>query len=87
VAAALWSGIRNPIKKWFRRSTVTLDFVGMTLLVHNGKKFVDIYITDNMIRHRSGEFAPTRGFDSHNPHIQKPSEEINERKDANERVG
>ncbi|MDR2779073.1 MAG: 30S ribosomal protein S19 [Puniceicoccales bacterium] len=71
VAGVLSSGIRKPIKTWSRRSTITPDFVGMTFLVHNGKKFIDIYVTENMVGHKLGEFAPTRVFKSHNPHTQK----------------
>jgi small subunit ribosomal protein S19 len=65
------SGVRAPIKTWSRRSTITPDFVGMTFLVHNGKKFIDIYVTENMVGHKLGEFAQTRTFKAHNPHTQK----------------
>jgi small subunit ribosomal protein S19 len=71
VSEAMKSGIRKPIKTWSRRSTVTPDFVGMTFLVHNGQKFIDVYVTENMVGHRLGEFAQTRVFKSHNPHTQK----------------
>ncbi|MDR3144202.1 MAG: 30S ribosomal protein S19 [Puniceicoccales bacterium] len=71
VKAVLASGSRVPIKTWSRRSVVTPDFVGITFLVHNGRKFVDIYITENMVGHKLGEFAPTRTFRAHNPHTQK----------------
>ncbi len=56
---------KKVIKTWSRRSTVTPDFVGLTFAVHNGKKFVPVYITENMIGHKLGEFAPTRTFAGH----------------------
>jgi small subunit ribosomal protein S19 len=71
VSEALKAGTRKPIKTWSRRSTITPDFVGMTFLVHNGQKFIDVYVTENMVGHRLGEFAQTRVFKSHNPHTQK----------------
>jgi small subunit ribosomal protein S19 len=71
VSEAMKAGARKPIKTWSRRSTITPDFVGMTFLVHNGQKFIDVYVTENMVGHRLGEFAQTRVFKSHNPHTQK----------------
>ena len=59
------SGERKVIKTWSRRSTVTPDFVGHTLAVHTGNKFVPIYITENMVGHKLGEFAPTRTYRGH----------------------
>lgn len=56
---------RAVIKTWSRRSTVTPEFVGHTFAVHNGKKFIPIFITENMVGHKLGEFAPTRTFYSH----------------------
>lgn len=56
---------KKVIKTWSRRSTVTPDFVGLTLAVHNGRKFVPVYVTENMVGHKLGEFAPTRTFKSH----------------------
>lgn len=56
---------RKPIKTWSRRSTVTPDFVGLTFLVHNGKSFLPVYVTENMVGHKLGEFAPTRIFKKH----------------------
>ena len=53
---------RKPIKTWSRRSTVTPEFVGLTFLVHNGRSFQSVYITENMVGHKLGEFAPTRTF-------------------------
>lgn len=59
------SGDRKVIKTWSRRSTVTPEFVGHTLAVHTGNKFVPIYITENMVGHKLGEFAPTRSYRGH----------------------
>lgn len=59
------AGKKGPIKTWSRQSLVTPDFVGLTISVHNGKKFVDVYVTENMVGHYLGEFAPTRTFRSH----------------------
>ncbi len=56
---------RRPIKTWSRRSTITPDFVGLTLMVHNGRAFTSIYVTDNMVGHKLGEFSPTRTFRKH----------------------
>ncbi|MCM8811919.1 MAG: 30S ribosomal protein S19 [Candidatus Omnitrophica bacterium] len=58
-------GDRKPIKTWSRRSTVTPEFVGFTFLVHNGAKFLPVFITENMVGHKLGEFAPTRIFKKH----------------------
>jgi small subunit ribosomal protein S19 len=65
------SGSRKPIRTWSRRSTITPDFVGLNFEVHNGKTFLAVHVTENMVGHRLGEFAPTRTFKSHNPHTQK----------------
>ncbi len=59
------SGKKETIKTWSRRSMITPDFVGHTIAVHNGKSFIPIYITENMVGHRLGEFAPTRIFRGH----------------------
>jgi small subunit ribosomal protein S19 len=59
------TGTRTVIKTWSRRSTITPEMVGHTIAVHNGKKFIPIYITENMVSHRLGEFAPTRVFKGH----------------------
>lgn len=59
------SGSREVIKTWSRRSMVVPDFVGLTIAVHNGKKFVSVFITENMVGHYLGEFAPTRTFKMH----------------------
>ena len=59
------SGQKKVIKTWSRRSMVPPEFVGHTLAIHNGKKFLPIFITENMVGHKLGEFAPTRTFRSH----------------------
>ena len=59
------SGDKKVIKTWARRSTIAPDFVGHTLAVHNGNKFIPIYISENMVGHKLGEFAPTRIFRGH----------------------
>lgn len=56
---------RRPIKTWARRSDITEEFVGITLSIHNGKVFQNIFVTENMIGHKVGEFAPTRTFRRH----------------------
>lgn len=56
------TGDRKVIKTWSRRSTIVPDFVGVTLAVHNGKKFIPVFITENMVGHKLGEFSPTRTF-------------------------
>jgi small subunit ribosomal protein S19 len=65
VDAAKNSGKRDVVKTWSRRSVVLPDFVGTTIAVHDGKKFVSVYITENMVGHKLGEFAPTRTFRLH----------------------
>lgn len=59
------SGKNTPIKTWSRRSTILPPMVGLTLAVHNGNKFIPVLVTDNMIGHKVGEFAPTRTFKGH----------------------
>ncbi len=56
---------KKVVKTWARRSMIPPDFVGHTLAVHNGKKFIPVYVTENMVGHKMGEFAPTRTFYSH----------------------
>ncbi|MCK4993615.1 MAG: 30S ribosomal protein S19 [Candidatus Omnitrophica bacterium] len=56
---------RKPIKTWSRRSTITPDFVGYTFSVHNGKSFLPVFVTENMVGHKLGEFSPTRLFRKH----------------------
>jgi len=64
---------KRPIKTWSRSSMITPDLVGHTFLVHNGKDFVSVYATENMVGHRLGEFAITRVFKSHGSHTAKVS--------------
>ncbi len=59
------TGSRKVIKTWSRRSTIMPDCVGLTFAVHNGKKFIPIFVTENMVGHKFGEFAPTRTFFGH----------------------
>ncbi len=59
------SGKKKVIKTWSRSSMITPDFVGLTFAVHNGKQFIPVYVTDNMVGHKLGEFAPTRTFRGH----------------------
>lgn len=59
------TGDKNPIKTWSRASTISPDFVGHTMAIHNGRTFINIFIQEGMVGHRLGEFAPTRTFRSH----------------------
>ncbi|MBM4153950.1 MAG: 30S ribosomal protein S19 [Lentisphaerae bacterium] len=59
------TGEKRQIKTWSRRSMITPEFIGHTFLVHNGKTFVSVYVTENMVGHRLGEFSPTRVFKKH----------------------
>lgn len=65
------SGDKKVIKTWARRSTIVPEFVGHTLAVHNGNKFIPIYVSENMVGHKLGEFAPTRIFRGHGVHAEK----------------
>ena len=65
VDAAVRSGDRKPIKTWSRASTVTPDMVGLTFAVHNGHKFLPVFVNENMVGHKLGEFAPSRMFKAH----------------------
>ncbi|MDF1740624.1 MAG: 30S ribosomal protein S19 [Verrucomicrobiales bacterium] len=65
------SGQKRPIKTWSRRSMITPDFVGHTFLVHNGKEFTSVFVTENMVGHKLGEFSPTRKFGGHGGHNPK----------------
>jgi small subunit ribosomal protein S19 len=58
-------GKKSVLKTWSRRSVISPDFVGHTIAVHNGNKFIPVYITENMVGHKLGEFAPTRTFRGH----------------------
>src|SRR5690242_17885109 len=62
---------KKVIKTWSRRSTVVPEMVGHTLTVHNGKKFIPVYVTENMVGHKLGEFAPTRTFKGHTTKSEK----------------
>jgi len=59
------SGKKTVIKTWSRASVISPDFVGLTIAVHNGNKFIPVYVTENMVGHKLGEFAPTRQFRGH----------------------
>ena len=65
------SGRHDVIKTWSRRSTILPQFVGLTFQVHNGNKFIPVYITENMVGHKLGEFAATRIFRGHGSHVEK----------------
>ena len=64
------SGQKKPIKTWARASVIAPEFVGYTFLVHNGKAFLPVFITENMVGHRLGEFSPTRIFRKHGAHTE-----------------
>ena len=65
IGVAIEKSDKKVIKTWSRRSTILPDYIGLTLAVHNGRKFVPVYVTENMIGHKLGEFAPTRTFHGH----------------------
>ncbi|MEI6971083.1 MAG: 30S ribosomal protein S19 [bacterium] len=65
------SGLKSPIKTWSRRSMIMPEFVGHTMGVHNGKEHISVFITENMVGHRLGEFSPTRIFRKHGVHTDK----------------
>jgi len=67
-------GKKEIIKTWARSSFIIPEFVGYTFAVHNGKNFVNVYITENMVGHRLGEFAPTRVFRGHGAHTERTRE-------------
>jgi small subunit ribosomal protein S19 len=64
---------KKVFKTWSRRSTIVPEFIGHTLAIHNGKKFIPVYITENMVGHKLGEFSPTRTFRGHGAHTAKSS--------------
>ena len=68
------SGEKRPIRTWSRRSMIIPEFVGHTFAVHNGKMHVSVYVTENMVGHRLGEFSPTRIFKKHGVHTDKTAE-------------
>ena len=65
VDAVRTSNDKRPIKTWSRRSTILPDFIGLTIAVHNGKQHIPVFVTENMVGHKLGEFAPTRTFRGH----------------------
>ena len=65
------SGQKRPIKTWSRKSIISPDFVGHTFLVHNGKDFISVYVSENMVGHKLGEFSPTRKFIAHGGVVKK----------------
>tara|TARA_B100000959_G_C14680735_1_gene500523 strand:- start:309 stop:569 length:261 start_codon:yes stop_codon:yes gene_type:complete len=65
VDKAIADGNKKPIQTWARASTITPQYVGMTFMVHNGRAFTKVYVTDDMVGHRLGEFSPTRTFRGH----------------------
>ena len=65
------AAVKKPIKTWSRRSTITPDFVSHTFMVHNGKIFTSVFVTENMVGHKLGEFSPTRIFKKHGSHTAK----------------
>src|SRR5215510_6220199 len=65
IAAAQAAQSKKVIKTWSRRSTITPEAIGLTFAVHNGRKFVPVFVTENMVGHKLGEFAPTRTFHGH----------------------
>ena len=65
VLKAVQTRDKRPIKTWSRRSTITPEFVGISLSVYNGRKFIQCFVTENMVGHRVGEFSPTRTFKKH----------------------
>ena len=65
------SGRKTPIKTWSRRSMILPEFVGLTFAIHNGKQHIPIFVTENMVGHRLGEFASTRTFRAHGSHADK----------------
>jgi small subunit ribosomal protein S19 len=71
VISAKAAGDKKPIKTWSRRSTILPDMIGLTFNVHNGRQFVPVYVTENHIGYKLGEFAPTRTFKGHKGSVQK----------------
>ncbi len=64
-------GSSKPIKTWSRRSIIMPEFVGLTFDVHNGKAFLPVYVSENMVGHKLGEFSPTRRFKGHSAHVKR----------------
>jgi len=74
VEASRAANSKKVIQTWSRRSTIVPDMVGMTFAVHNGRKFIPVYVTENMVGHKLGEFALTRTFHGHTPADKKAAE-------------
>jgi small subunit ribosomal protein S19 len=74
------SGEKRVIKTWARRSTISPEFVGHTLAIHNGNKFIPVYITENMVGYKLGEFAPTRTFRGHGGKMAEKASKVRGRK-------
>ncbi|EKD79250.1 MAG: 30S ribosomal protein S19 [uncultured bacterium] len=75
VQKAVASNSKAPIKTWSRASTITPDMVGLHFNVHNGRNFIDVFVNENMVGHRLGEFSPTRKFVKHGGKMQKEQEQ------------
>lgn len=73
LTAMVDSGKKSVVKSWSRRSMISPEFVGLTVAVHNGNKFIPVHITENMVGHKLGEFAPTRTFRGHSGNKDKAS--------------
>ena len=76
---------KKPIKTWSRKSTIIPDFIGVSFLIYNGKKFIPITISEDMVGHKLGEFSPTRQFYGHTPADKKAKMVETEKKDSNEK--
>ena len=72
---AITNNDKKPIKTWSRKSTIIPDFIGLSFLIYNGKKFIPLTISEDMVGHKFGEFAPTRQFFGHTPADKKAKEE------------
>ena len=64
-------GEKQVLRTWARNSTISPEFVGHTLAIHNGRKFIPVYVTENMVGHKLGEFSPTRTFRAHTGHVKR----------------
>jgi small subunit ribosomal protein S19 len=73
-------GEKKPVKTWSRRSTITPEFIGHSFTVYNGKKFIPVYITENMVGHKLGEFSPTRNYKGHSGHIKEKTATVKDAK-------
>ncbi len=71
IVKAKAANMKTPIKTWSRRSTITPEFIGLTFNVHNGKQFLPVFVTENMVGHKLGEFSLTRIFKKHGAHTAK----------------